>query len=215
MAQWLWAGMKFTYFSSRCFGWITSVYNFVLCCILFCFDVLHSFLRQLTPATWDCKGVLCGDLGPSRRILLAIIIWSSVTYIRRSGILLLSLLAIIIWSSVTYIRRSGILLLSGLYPLFGSSVTYIRQGGILLLSGLYPLLGSSVTYIRQGGILLLQFFIGLMFDQCCLRRNIRRIILLLILIMNAFVYYIYSWYFFKCSMFHGRGSFCPSIVSRW
>ena len=162
--------------------------------------------------------MVVGNLHPSKRnlvSLLAIIIWSSVTYIRQGGILLLSGLYPLCGSSVTYIRQGGILLLCGLYPFCGSSVTYIRQGGILLLCGLYPFCGSSVTYIRQGGILLLQFFIGLTFDQCCLLRNIRRITLLLILILNAFVYYIYSWYFFKCSMFHGRGSFCPSIVSRW
>ena len=143
------------------------------------------------------------------------ILWSSVTYARQCGILLLCFLTIILWSTVTYIRQCGILLLSFSTIILWSSVTYIRQCGILLLRFLTIILWSSVTYIRQCGILLLRFFIGPMVDRGCLRKNIRRIILLLTSITNAPVYYIYSWYFFKCSMFQGRGSFRPSIVSRW
>ena len=146
-------------------------------------------------------------------------------------------------SSVTYIRLGGILLLDhfsscDLYPFKGfchslaSLVTYFRLGRILLLSrfsscDLHPFKGfchslaSSVTYIRLGGILLIGpfsfffLFFFWLFKLLGLLALNHWLNSPFIAFKNDTIFgYIYWWYFFKCSMFHGRGSFCPSKVSR-
>ena len=170
---------------------LTDLYpSTISCFVVSCFDLMCCtlFLRQLTPATCGFKEVLSGDLGPSRRTLITFHFISNLHPSRRNF--------------VTWSFNHLIMIVSNLHPSRRNLVTWSFNHLIMVVSNLHPSMRNLVTWS----------FIGLIVDLC---KNIRGIILLLTSVTNAFVYYIYSWYFFRCSMFQGRGSFFPSIVSRW